>query len=61
MYLNTLSLALTALGVFFDTLVWYYSGSLDLYGEDETKNDKAIEREKNAHHVQPLLTNSEKA
>lgn len=37
-YLNITSFGFTAVGVFFDILVWYYGKNLDLYGDD-TKHD----------------------
>lgn len=32
-YLNLTAMALTAIGVFFDVLVWWYGKDVDLYGE----------------------------
>lgn len=34
-YINLTALGLTAIGVFFDVLVWWYGRTLDLYGERE--------------------------
>lgn len=39
-YINLTALGLTAIGVFFDVLVWWYGRTLDLYGEREALEQK---------------------
>ncbi|XP_058446034.1 solute carrier organic anion transporter family member 74D [Malaya genurostris] len=39
-YINLTALGLTAIGVFFDILVWWYGRSLDLYGDQEAQQKK---------------------
>ncbi|XP_062545506.1 solute carrier organic anion transporter family member 74D isoform X2 [Armigeres subalbatus] len=39
-YINITALCLTAIGVFFDVLVWWYGRTLDLYGEREAAEQK---------------------
>lgn len=39
-YINITALCLTAIGVFFDVLVWWYGRTLDLYGEREAEQKK---------------------
>lgn len=39
-YINLTALGLTAIGVFFDVLVWWYGRTLDLYGEREAEQQK---------------------
>ncbi|XP_055644235.1 solute carrier organic anion transporter family member 74D isoform X2 [Toxorhynchites rutilus septentrionalis] len=40
--INLTALALTAIGVFFDVLVWWYGRTLDLYGDREAEKIKTI-------------------
>ncbi|XP_058819786.1 solute carrier organic anion transporter family member 74D [Topomyia yanbarensis] len=39
-YINLTALGLTAIGVFFDLLVWWYGRTLDLYGDQEAEQKK---------------------
>ncbi|XP_055550083.1 solute carrier organic anion transporter family member 74D [Wyeomyia smithii] len=41
-YINFTALGLTAVGVFFDVLVWWHGKTLDLYGEREAEEKKAV-------------------
>lgn len=44
-YVNITSFAFTALGVLFDILVWYYSKTLVLYGDESDQNAKNLKQE----------------
>ncbi|TMW53195.1 hypothetical protein DOY81_001738 [Sarcophaga bullata] len=50
---NTVAFSLTALGVFFDILVWYHGRHLDLYGEREAQRLEEAERRNKP--ITPLL------
>uniref|UniRef100_A0A1I8PEC0 Solute carrier organic anion transporter family member n=1 Tax=Stomoxys calcitrans TaxID=35570 RepID=A0A1I8PEC0_STOCA len=51
--INSVACCFTAIGVFFDILVWYHGRHLDLYGEKEAERIKEMER-KNMP-ITPLL------
>ncbi|XP_061402165.1 solute carrier organic anion transporter family member 74D [Musca vetustissima] len=52
--INAVACCFTAIGVFFDVLVWYHGRHLDLYGEREAERSQEIERKNRP--ITPLLS-----
>ncbi|XP_073826986.1 organic anion transporting polypeptide 33Ea [Musca autumnalis] len=52
--INTVACCFTAIGVFFDVLVWYHGRHLDLYGEKEAERSDELERKNRP--ITPLLS-----
>lgn len=53
-YINLTAVALTSVGVFFDVLIWFYGKNIDLYGEEEARRQKELNKRNQP--ISPLLS-----